>query len=357
MILHRDGIVGEWKGAQFSGPPFLQNQAENLQMWEAWVRSATVDFEFLSDLRFTWDPGVETGGKTTGKKKTAATPNGGKQKSASGATPIATLWHIDATSAEPNLKCAPLVSMIAPTVTTFKEQLNLVNGYSDLRADRASEIVAQLSPPIAFWSSVMHLHPARHRWTIELLEAALRLATYVEMRFKHAFSLRRPLDYSPQVQPMILTPGHGTLPSGHATEAHLIASLLRRLGADAGKDDKVWLEQLMRQAARIAINRTVAGVHFPVDSAAGQMLGLTLAEYLLARANEQGGTQTAWRFDGTKYGVKQDFNGREQFDTDTGQRRQPAWASQVGAAAKVNSSPMLVWLWQKASDEWVQGLG
>ena len=42
-------------------------------------------------------------------------------------------------------------------------------------------------------------------------------------------------------------------------------------------------EQLMRQAARVAINRTVAGVHFPVDSTAGRVLGVTLAEYFIAR--------------------------------------------------------------------------
>ncbi len=39
--------------------------------------------------------------------------------------------------------------------------------------------------------------------------------------------------------------------------------------------------QLQRLAARTSINRTVAGVHFPVDSAAGQALGQSLGEYFV----------------------------------------------------------------------------
>ena len=38
--------------------------------------------------------------------------------------------------------------------------------------------------------------------------------------------------------------------------------------------------QLVRQARRFSINRTVAGVHFPIDASAGQMLGTTLGEYV-----------------------------------------------------------------------------
>ena len=42
-------------------------------------------------------------------------------------------------------------------------------------------------------------------------------------------------------------------------------------------------ELLMRQAARVAINRTVAGVHYPADSMAGQALGFAVGEYFIQR--------------------------------------------------------------------------
>ena len=118
---------------------------------------------------------------------------------------------------------------------------------------------------------------------MELIHAALRFAYTVEMRIKHALACRRPHEYSPQIQPIIACPLHGSLPSGHATEAFLFAHLLAVLSRRGKWNDResVWVNQLMRQANRIAVNRTVAGVHFPVDSVAGALLGLTLAEYLV----------------------------------------------------------------------------
>jgi membrane-associated phospholipid phosphatase len=252
LVLHRDGIVGTFLPGTAVGD-LTVDDPKNLLRWEPWVRASILDFELVTPLRLTKDSATTY-----------------------------TLWHVDAI-ANQNPTFTPIASMVKPPEATLLAQLALVEGYSALRADRASEILAQLGPGTAFWSSVVNLHPDRTRWTIEIIDIALRLANFVEMRFKQALSCRRPVEFSSQVQPMILTPGHGTLPSGHATESFMIAYLLWRLMKDKGRS-VAWLEQLMRQANRIAVNRTVAGVHFPVDSAAGALLGLTLGQYFYRRA-------------------------------------------------------------------------
>ena len=131
------------------------------------------------------------------------------------------------------------------------------------------------------------------------------------MRVKHALACRRPVEYSPQIQPMISTPGHGSLPSGHATESFAAAFVFYALIAFT-KTESVAIDtndptfiQLMRISERIATNRTVAGVHFPVDSVAGMVLGHTLAEFFIARFSGLGRVKKR-TFDGR--GFKGDFS-------------------------------------------------
>jgi hypothetical protein len=233
------------------------------------------------------------------------------------------------------------------------DQLDIVASWADLRMDRADEIVTQMAPPVVYGSSVLNLHPGRRRWTLELVAAALRLANLAHMRFKHELACRRPVELSPQIQPMIQTPGHGSLPSGHATEAFIVARVLWSLVSAAdGSKDKPWLEQLMRQAARVAINRTVAGVHFAVDSAAGQLLGLALGSYLVSRATT-GVAGKGWFFDGTQFG-NIDFDWRKQFDTNTAaQQPAGAWATQIAATMNgLAPATLLAEVWRLAQAEW-----
>ena len=190
------------------------------------------------------------------------------------------------------------------------------------------------------------------------------------MRFKHALACRRPNEYSPQVQPMILTPGHGSFPSGHATETFMSALVLLRLLQNSTispysvlADQKSWALQLMRLASRVAMNRTVAGVHFPVDSAAGAVLGLTLGQYFVNRCTKVT-TYDAYAFDGTAFpepsGGQQppddgDFYWDTLFDVPTLSQTPTAYATLVGAQAgalPVASNLILQWLWGQAVGEW-----
>jgi len=237
----------------------------------------------------------------------------------------------------------------------WTKQLDIVASWADLRAERSAEILAQRSPPLAFWSSIENLRPDWHRATLEVLWSALRLAHHAEMRFKHALACRRPVEMSAQVQPLIGTPGHGSLPSGHATEAFIVAHVLWSLVHQANAASHLsWFEQLMRQAARVAINRTIAGVHFPVDSAAGQVLGLALGEYFVHRATGSP-NYSSWDFMGSAYPKALDFNWRELYQPGTATRNNVApsgYVSRILATETSAISKPLQALWNEAIAEW-----
>ena len=112
----------------------------------------------------------------------------------------------------------------------------------------------------------------------------------------------------------------------------------------------VAVDQRHRLATRIAINRTVAGVHYPVDSAAGAVLGMTLGEYIFARAT--GEKVPSRTFHGTRYGGDTDFHPGlvkrmlEKGTLEDG--KEPV--VETGEAPVVKSS-ILAWLWNEAKKE------
>jgi hypothetical protein len=84
-------------------------------------------------------------------------------------------------------------------------------------------------------------------------------------------------------------PGHASYPSGHSTEAHLIALCLEQVmppeitvptftdGTEVLQHDR----PLRRIAARIARNREIAGMHFRSDTEVGEKLATKSFEVLL----------------------------------------------------------------------------
>ena len=68
---------------------------------------------------------------------------------------------------------------------------------------------------------------------------------------------------------------------GHATEAYMFAKIICALAGQAAGSPMA--QQLRVIARRIADNRVIAGVHFPIDSTAGFVLAEAMSDYFIAR--------------------------------------------------------------------------
>ncbi|MGL4238298.1 phosphatase PAP2 family protein [Tabrizicola sp.] len=265
-----------------------------------------------------------------------------------------------------------LVSLTPPKPAKIAEQMVEVRTAMDLRADRLPEILAQSDGFMAFFAAQNPFGINRRPHTVHLITALHDTVIAQEQRMKHLCSVARPVDLSPQVQPIIETPGHSAYPSGHATEAFAIATIFAALrlsaggAADADLIDKILGKLspvveaapvtdpyilLYRLAARIADNRTVAGVHYPVDSAHGALLGLgvTLAFVGHCLGGGKAIKVPQWAANGNDW--KGDFSLKkwcEALEREPNQR----WRSGSATLPEAESWHVLPPLWRAAVAEW-----
>jgi membrane-associated phospholipid phosphatase len=197
------------------------------------------------------------------------------------------LWLIDpGVAAEP----APMATRVFEVSrvqgsAVFDAQVDKVLRAAVEREDRLPEILSQADDFWPFFESIVGVNLRNAPRLSELLAVAQGLAFHLVMALKHGVAARRPVQCSSLVMPVIATPGHGSLPSGHATTSAMQAELLKALlypgGGSFAKHQATQLDRLVR---RIAFNRVVAGVHFPLDSLVGYALGTQLARLLLGMA-------------------------------------------------------------------------
>ncbi len=244
-------------------------------------------------------------------------------------------------------KGVAVATLLRPTQAAFEAQAKRVEEFAVLRAERSPEIVSQMGPQMAYWSAIMNLSPDRTPKTLEFCDIAMTFASFVIQRVKQILACPRPVKYSRTLQPMILTPGFSALPSGHATEAFMMARLLERLRGLTAPDADV----LQRQAERIATNRVVAGLHFPLDSIAGRMLGQTLAEFVEHRC-----LGTGWvprTFDGPQVANGAEFKLEPMTEAarpPAGRKLNPYFRGNDGAPkAQGETSANLTWLWNRCN--------
>lgn len=110
-----------------------------------------------------------------------------------------------------------------------------------------------------------------------VMPAHLKTVDLAIMYQKLIFDRVRPSFLDDQISLAIPVPNHPAYPSGHATQAYFFAHLL-------GAENPQRYCQYLTDAARIARNREIAGVHYSSDSDAGRLLAELLFSKLYPQA-------------------------------------------------------------------------
>jgi hypothetical protein len=159
----------------------------------------------------------------------------------------------------------------------------LVTAASDERADALGEIVAQNEQFIAYFMALLTMTPTGYPNTFRLMNFASNVAMFTVLHFKGGTSnyapRPRPSHLCPALLPPVPIPGHPSYPSGHSTEAHLLAAVLNDILSNAPQGAAM-TNDLAALADRIARNREIAGLHYPSDSAAGKQLAADILPYM-----------------------------------------------------------------------------
>jgi hypothetical protein len=205
--------------------------------------------------------------------------------------------------------------------------------------------MTQLSFPTPYFAMILGLQTC-HRFTAELIAITQVLASHMAMVVKHHLACRRPVNIGVQVMPMIPTPAHGSFPSAHATEAYAVAEVLRSFVEQHQRhyaDFKARQALLSKLAERVAVNRTVAGVHYPIDTWAGAILGRAVGQIILAKCGYERRRVHAYSYEA---------NGELDFhDHEFAKRGNLDYGVKKTGDFSVGASPVFAWLWDKAGKE------
>jgi hypothetical protein len=122
-----------------------------------------------------------------------------------------------------------------------------------------------------------------------------------------------------------------------------VGAALVRANPDHFPDDATRIDLLYRTAHRIAVNRTVAGVHFPVDSWLGAIIGRQVGRVLVGLM--AGGNRPA----------QQSFDPNALADRDFLYSDVAAMPASVATGTAIVPDPVMAWLWSDCLAEFTLG--
>jgi acid phosphatase (class A) len=145
-------------------------------------------------------------------------------------------------------------------------QLRRILELSDERDKRYAEILDQhgAEGAIKYWLRMLEITPGGAPATHQLIRIARRVGEHVVMCLKEQYQQARPSQVCPAIMPLIEVPAHPSFPAGHALQSHLISKCL-----EAAKRTRNQPQMLFHLSRRVALNRIIAGLHYPLDNEAG----------------------------------------------------------------------------------------
>ena len=145
------------------------------------------------------------------------------------------------------------------------QQLQEVMALSDEREARFAEIIDQHTGEgaLKYWLGMLMIDSSSPK-TLQLVHVGRRLGELVVMCLKNHFGEPRPSQVCPAIVPMIDPPITPAYPAGHALQSHLISKLIE--GSHRAINQS---HVLFALSHRVAENRVVAGLHYPLDNEAG----------------------------------------------------------------------------------------
>jgi hypothetical protein len=178
-------------------------------------------------------------------------------------------WH-DLLPQDPNNPAATIAERVDLEIAL------LIRAAEDERPDALGEILSQSANLFPDFMGVLNITASSHPATIRLMDIANLIGLMAVMRYKGEYNRIRPSQACPALRPAVAMPGHASYPSGHATQASLIA---RCLGLVVGAAQA---PAVTAMAARMARNREIAGLHYRSDTLGGEALAEKLFNVLTA---------------------------------------------------------------------------
>lgn len=160
------------------------------------------------------------------------------------------------------------------SATTREELRYLKEEAYDLRSPITTRLIhfensdAVSIPRLFLTAGLVDLHDYK---TIRLIEYVDREFMYFVLREKKRLMRARPSQLDTSLETLIPNPRHPAYPSGHAGQSYIVSLVL----SDFDTEHAEFYQGFARD---VAARREIAGVHYPSDSHAGQIL----AEQVLA---------------------------------------------------------------------------